>query len=320
MVEVKDRSKNWSTGRVNRHPNRRKQESLTAGERRRLTQLLVCLLLFGLVFMGRGLPEGHFLALEQTVSTLVHQNTDFRAAFSRVGQSVSEGEPFVETFGVFFSGVFGNGQQDAQGQNGAQTPENGGLPPDMPGQVPAVEGDAGADNGQNVGESPPPGEQAPSTEPAGDGAKTPETAPAPAASKQESILSEDTVTPVMGILTSGFGYRTHPIDGEYKHHDGIDIMADEGTPIKVFAAGEVEYIGESPAYGLYLQVKHHDGVSTFYAHCKEIVVKTGQKVKAGDVIATVGQTGNVTGAHLHLEVKKDGQRVDPALYVETKTQ
>ena len=80
----------------------------------------------------------------------------------------------------------------------------------------------------------------------------------------------------------------------------------------------VDYIGESPAYGLYLQIQHANGVTSFYAHCSRLCVQPGQQVAAGEKVAEVGDTGEVTGAHLHFEVKVNGELVDPSDYIETE--
>ena len=124
----------------------------------------------------------------------------------------------------------------------------------------------------------------------------------------------------MGVLTSGFGLREHPIDGETKPHEGIDLAAEIGTEVLAFADGTVDYIGESPAYGMYLQLRHENGVTTFYAHCSELCVQKGQKVSMGDVVAKVGDTGNTTGPHLHFELKRDGEFLDPQPYIDYVTQ
>ena len=99
-------------------------------------------------------------------------------------------------------------------------------------------------------------------------------------------------------------------------HEGIDIAAESGTGILAFADGKVNYIGESDAYGMYLQLQHDNGVTTFYAHCSELCVQKGERVKQGDLVARVGNTGVSTGPHLHFEVKKDGEFLDPKPYVE----
>ena len=82
----------------------------------------------------------------------------------------------------------------------------------------------------------------------------------------------------------------------------------------------MDYIGESAIYGQYLQIIHENGVKSFYAHCSKLLVRKGQQVEAGQKVAESGATGNVTGPHLHFELKKDGVRVNPEYYIETKTE
>ena len=127
-----------------------------------------------------------------------------------------------------------------------------------------------------------------------------------------------TVTPVLGPLWSQYGYRAHPIDGERKFHNGVDIGAEEGTSVAAFAGGTVEYTGENSIYGNYLQLDHGHGIKSFYAHCSQVIVRTGQQVSAGEPIAYVGSTGSATGPHLHLELKCGGIHIDPGYYIQTK--
>ena len=129
-------------------------------------------------------------------------------------------------------------------------------------------------------------------------------------------LSFEHTQPTEGTLTSGFGSRLSPTTGEPAFHYGLDIAADEGTPIAAFADGTVREVGESD-YGKYLIVDHADGFSTLYAHCSSISVGVGDKVQCGGEIALVGQTGNATGPHLHFELWKDGMALDPSDYLET---
>ena len=124
-------------------------------------------------------------------------------------------------------------------------------------------------------------------------------------------------TPVLGEISSGFGYRDHPITHENSFHTGVDISADIGTPIAAFADGIVEFIGESDAYGLYIQLDHGNGVKSFYCHCSELLYGKGTEIEAGQTIALVGDTGDTTGSHLHLEVKKGGILLNPAYYIES---
>lgn len=120
--------------------------------------------------------------------------------------------------------------------------------------------------------------------------------------------------PTEGTLTSSFGSRLSPITGQPGFHYGLDIAADEGVVIGAFADGTVREVGES-SYGKYLIVDHDDGFATLYAHCSSISAKVGDKVKCGDEIARVGQTGNATGPHLHLELWKDGAALNPSEYL-----
>lgn len=132
---------------------------------------------------------------------------------------------------------------------------------------------------------------------------------------EQEVLGFDYCTPVMGTLSSDFGYREHPIEGEEKFHYGVDIAADSGTAIKCFADGTVTAVGESSSYGKYLIVSHENGFSTLYAHCSKIIVSSGSCVKEGQKIAEVGETGLATGPHLHFELHDGNIYLDPIYYV-----
>jgi murein DD-endopeptidase MepM/ murein hydrolase activator NlpD len=118
--------------------------------------------------------------------------------------------------------------------------------------------------------------------------------------------------PVDAPMSSGFGMRVHPVTGKQKLHAGIDLAAPTGTPIGAAAAGTVTFAGVRGGYGNLVIVDHGDGTETRYAHQHTISVTAGQKVAAGDLLGTVGSTGQSTGPHLHLEFRRDGQPVDPA--------
>ncbi|MPM21204.1 hypothetical protein SDC9_67647 [bioreactor metagenome] len=126
-----------------------------------------------------------------------------------------------------------------------------------------------------------------------------------------------TVSPVLAVVSSPYGYREHPIDGKEKFHYGVDLAADLGTTVKAFADGVVDYVGKSPIYGNYLQLKHANGITSFYAHLSKVCVTDGQKVSAGEKIALSGQTGEVTGPHLHFELRCNGIYLNPADYIST---
>ena len=124
--------------------------------------------------------------------------------------------------------------------------------------------------------------------------------------------------PVAGTITSQFGHRVDPITGEVSSHTGTDIACAEGTPILAAADGTVTVANGldswGGSYGYYIQIDHGGGLETLYAHCSSICVTTGQQVQAGKVIGYVGHTGRVTGNHLHLEVRIDGNRADAMQY------
>nr|WP_283092956.1 M23 family metallopeptidase [Planococcus sp. MSAK28401] len=110
--------------------------------------------------------------------------------------------------------------------------------------------------------------------------------------------------------------RTNPYTGEYKLHAGIDI-ADGGvldTPVTPAMAGKVKFAGFIKGYGNVVVVTHSDGIETRYAHLHRIQSAAGEQVNPGNVIGTVGNTGNSTGPHLHFEIRIDGVPYDPLLF------
>jgi murein DD-endopeptidase MepM/ murein hydrolase activator NlpD len=121
--------------------------------------------------------------------------------------------------------------------------------------------------------------------------------------------------PVMGRISSSFGRRWHPKRRVRHFHTGIDIVARRGTPILAALAGKVEFAGWKRGYGLVTVVNHGNGLETVYAHCSKLLVKKGQMVNTAQRIAKVGNTGVTTGAHLHFEVKRDGNVRNPFRYM-----
>ena len=121
--------------------------------------------------------------------------------------------------------------------------------------------------------------------------------------------------PLRGAMASPFGNRIHPILKRKILHAGIDIAAANGTPVKTAAPGEVIYNGWLRGYGRVVVVDHGRGFSTLYAHLSASLVREGQVLKAGANIARVGKTGNVTGYHLHFEVRHYGTPVNPIKYL-----
>lgn len=134
--------------------------------------------------------------------------------------------------------------------------------------------------------------------------------------KIESLPSESGfLRPVSGAITSYYGYRINPVTGEYKLHKGIDYAGNYGDAIKASKSGVVEYSGWISGYGNSIILGHGNGVQTLYTHAQKLNVSYGQTVAQGDIIATVGSTGNSTGPHLHFEIRINGEVVDPLNYI-----
>lgn len=123
-------------------------------------------------------------------------------------------------------------------------------------------------------------------------------------------LAQQLRWPLMGAITSSFGFR----DG--KPHEGIDIAAEENTPLRPSAAGRVVFAGSRGTYGLTVIIDHGNGLRTLYAHCAKLLVAEGDTVDTSTVIALAGSTGRSTGPHLHLEVLHKGMPYDPLLWLE----
>ena len=307
-------------GKRTGRPGKKGQKAvLGPRERRRAVQLAVCLALFLAVFIGKGIFPDRIAGPGGEVAQVLRGDPDFQAGFSRLGRSISKGEPVLDALEVLWLGEEPAGEGSAL--YAAQLSWLSGFP---------GEGGAGGLGG-------PAEEPQPAATPAPRPEETPESSPEPAAEPavehvdydgpalpdntsmdKYALDLEETVSPVMGVLTSPFGWREHPVDGEEKFHNGVDLAVNTGTEVKAFADGVVDYIGEDPdQYGLYLQISHANGVKSFYAHCSQLLVHQGQSVAAGETVALSGDTGNTTGPHLHLELKLNGVRINPIYYIET---
>jgi murein DD-endopeptidase MepM/ murein hydrolase activator NlpD len=117
--------------------------------------------------------------------------------------------------------------------------------------------------------------------------------------------------PVAGAITSGYGWRIHPIFDAPEFHTGIDIAASMGAPVHAPAAGTVIFVGSLPANGTLVILDHGSGITTTYSHLSAFDVHVGEHVRPGEVIAQVGSTGWSTGPHLFFEIRKDGHPIDP---------
>lgn len=324
----------WEGQRVYRRPKGQKVV-LGQKEKRRLLQLGFCLIIFlGVLFIKGGEQSEQF---REDLEIAIQANADFGQALTRLGQARRSGRPLGETVRAFWTQVFLPNEQKTHvpGQNGplylqvkskltdgkerknlfvlssgVRTAESTEPPEKTP--TPKISAEETVQPQES--ETPEPEEtRDPEWRSTGyDGPDLPENV----SMDWYSLHLEDTVAPVMGSMTSPFGWREDPFDGEDQvFHHGLDLGVPIGTDVLAFASGTVEYIGESDIYGLYLQIDHGNGVKSFYAHCSKLCVGQGKTVSVGDKIAESGDTGNATGPHLHLELKRDGIYLDPRLYV-----
>ena len=307
------------------------EQSLSAREKRQLGQLVICCIIFVALVAAKLLLPGKMAAVNEVLSGALEKNLDVREVFSAVGQAVSGEEGGWEDV---YQAVFGPSQEESPAleasaatdlepeetsSQGLETLQTGGgdvgweLPDDWDFPEPDTSADDGtAKTGQTAAGA--------SAENTGDVASlayvlySDQNLPEDV-SLEQAILGFDYCTPVMGTLTSSFGYREHPVEGEERFHYGLDIAADTGTDICCFADGTVTAVGESSSYGKYLMVDHGGGFTTLYAHCSKILVSSGAEVQEGQRVAQVGETGMATGPHLHFEIHRDGVYLNPIYYV-----
>lgn len=298
------------------------------GERRRLIQLVVSLALFLLVYIGRGV----FPAQLEVWRTVAAANVDFKAAFQRFSGDLSRGEPMAGALEALCVTLMGGDVEEEPSPSPSPFEDELQMPVRLSHTsrmgldylnehgilAKADFSSKGDEPVDREPESAPPEASQPALvtavaqEYTDDGVKLPRNV---SLAFYELGLSE-TAVPVNGTVTSGFGYRDSPINGKNEFHLALDIGAEDGVEIGAFAAGTVEYIGESDEFGKYLKVSHANNVSSFYAHCSKLLVHKGDQVACGQTVALVGHTGNVTGSHLHLTIEKDNIRLDPAYYVD----
>ena len=129
-----------------------------------------------------------------------------------------------------------------------------------------------------------------------------------------------TISPVdVGWIGSGFGWRIDPLTGQNAMHEGIDFQVDTGTPIRAAAGGLVVFAGVNAEYGYMIDIDHGNGFTTRYAHASKLLVKAGDLVQRGAVIAESGSTGRSTGPHVHFEVRNKGVAQNPKRFLKVST-
>lgn len=142
--------------------------------------------------------------------------------------------------------------------------------------------------------------------------------PPPAGAEFSPYVTTASLTPPLEAaeITDPFGWRFHPMTDRLDFHYGIDLAAEQGTPVCAVLGGTVTVSEKHESYGKYLVIEHGSGFSTLYAHCSRLLADEGDHVRAGQQIAGVGQTGDATGPHLHFEMIRNGIRLDPIYVLE----
>jgi murein DD-endopeptidase MepM/ murein hydrolase activator NlpD len=133
---------------------------------------------------------------------------------------------------------------------------------------------------------------------------------------QRSLLAAKPVGwPVKGWVSSSFGIRADPFDGGRRMHEGVDIASQTGTPVFATADGIVSQAETAPGYGKLVVIDHGYGYKTYYGHNSKIFVKVGKRVKRGEKVSAVGNTGRSTGPHVHYEVRRNGVPLNPRKFL-----
>lgn len=284
--------------RRNRHS---KETAASSKERRQLVQLVVSGGLFVFLVAATWFLPGRTEGLSETLSGAIGRNMDVQAVFSAVGRAF-QGENGIGQ--DLYRAVFRPVEAESQPENPAihSEPEDSAAWESLHAcrgvtaePVSSEEDAATAQtlayvlySQQNLPEK---------------------------VSLEQAILGFDYCAPVQGSLSSGFGYREHPTEGDDRFHYGVDLAADSGADIRCFADGTVLAVGDSSSYGKYCIVSHANGFRTLYAHCNRVTATSGAVVQRGQVIAKVGETGMATGPHLHFELQRDGTYLNPIYYV-----
>lgn len=314
---------------------RKASEPLSGAEKRRLAQFLVCGTVFVLLVAVKLLLPARVQWLSQNVGGALERNMDVTEVFSAVGRMFAGEED--GGWEDLYQSVFHPEDSAAvptSTVDGAAELTAGSLA--IRSQLKSSDGWLIAPPLQNTPDSETPSETPPEiSSSSAEADAQPEAKPQSKTgsaqklsyilysnqtlpenvSMEQKVLGFDYCTPVMGTISSDFGYREHPIEGDEKFHYGLDIAADKGTDIDCFANGTVTAVGESSSYGKYITVAHSGGFSTLYAHCSRITVTSGSAVKEGQKIGEVGQTGEATGPHLHFEIHAGDTYLDPVYYV-----
>jgi len=304
---------------------RRRDGSLTA------LRLLACLVLLGLVSLMRVFFPSGVDAMREIVLPRMEQSFDYRGAITAIGESLAGDTPLLEVLGDMAIRAF-QGEPADEGVEVQAVPEA--VRP-RPATRPEKLAEIDHPPIEQVIYIPMPDlpwlyaepEELPEVE------IEIETPAAVAAfhARQEAFYGQVLparvslsyyplpiahTSPLYGPVSSGFGFRHHPLLGEVRFHFGTDIAVYTGVPFVAFADGRVAEAGNCESFGLYILLDHGYGIYTRYAHASALYVQAGDVVERGAMIGRVGQTGGATGPHLHFELLVDGQFRNPEFYIQ----
>ena len=320
MYQRSDRRRAYQPVGAKRKSRKSANSSADRKARRQLVQLVICGSVFVLLVAVKLLIPAKIEWLSQRLTSLMSQNMDIAEVFSAVGRGISGETTLDGALNEVYQAVFAPEQISVVSETLLAQPgfslrspledlrtfaDGEGNSTDWLMDPAKAVVDAGTESGSQ-------GE----TMNLSYILYSEENLPANV-SMQQAILDFSYCTPVVGTLSSDFGYREHPVEGEERFHYGVDLAANTGTEIDCFADGTVTAVGESSSYGKYLTVSHSGGYSTLYAHCSKITVSSGAAVKKGQKIAEVGETGIATGPHLHFEIHCGNDYLNPIYYVTT---
>lgn len=312
MASFAVRGKHTPNFRVGKREDR---EHMTGKQRWHMVQLIACALVFvSLVGTKLNMPE-RFLEIRESVTTYLYNDSDYKSVFSIIGRTIGGEESVSKSIGDIYTAVFSPGTkavETAVDATGRQGDESLSTSSDYVGSNSESAEPDSATNVMSISLTTKDGQE--KAQQAAAVIYTDEDIPNDAY-MQQKVLGIAYTTPVVGALSSPFGYREHPIEGEEKFHYGIDIAASAGSTIGAFADGTVTAAGESTTLGKYIKVTHKNNITTLYAHCSKLCVSSGASVKKGDKLAEVGETGLATGPHCHFQLEMDGVYLNPVYYV-----
>lgn len=283
----------------------RREAPLAEKERRQLLQLVVCAVTFVLLVAVKLLLPARMVGIRENLSLAMERNMDVQSVFRAVGRAFSGEDDVAEAANDVYQAVF--------------HPEETAVPvrTSAPAAL-ATEDVSALETLQEYRREWGGDEEDAELSQASTLAYilySEENLPE-CVSLEQAMLGFAYTSPLPGAaISSGFGYREHPTEGEERFHYGVDLAADTGTDIACFAKGTVTAVGESSSYGKYCIVAHEGGYSTLYAHCSRIITTSGKTVELGETIAEVGESGMATGPHLHFELQRESVYLNPVYYV-----